>query len=96
MFNWWFIIALFIVGVLVVKARHVKHRFFAILLVLLVLFFYLTVPRVIQGHDVDLKTFDGIILTVRLYFAWLVHAFGNFQELTGKAVGMDWVGNQTG
>ncbi len=96
MINWWLIAALLIVGLLIAKVRHMKHKFFAILLVLLVLFFYLTIPRVIDGKDVDLRTFDGIVLTTRLYFSWLVHSFGNLKELTGHAVAMDWVGNRTG
>lgn len=95
MVNWWLIGALLIVGLILAKARHVKHKFFAIFVVLLILFFYLTIPKVISGKDVNLKTFDGIVVTTKLYFTWLKHGFGNMKSLTGQAIGMDWVGNQS-
>ncbi len=95
MINWWLIAALVIVSLIIVKARHIKHKFFVVLFVLLILFFYLTLPRVIQGRDVNLQSFDGIVLTIRLYSAWLVHGFGNLKEITGNAVAMDWIGNQS-
>lgn len=96
MLNWWLIAALLIVALILAKARHVKHKFFAIAVVLLILFFYLTLPRVISGKDINLKSFDGIVATTKLYFTWLKHAFGNVRGLTGQAIGMDWVGNQSG
>ncbi len=95
MVNWWFIAALFVAGLLLAKARHLKHKLFAILAVLLILFFYLTLPKVIGDRNVDLKTFDGIVVTVKLYFAWLNYAFGNVRSLTGNAIQMDWVGNKS-
>lgn len=95
MVNWWLIAALLIVGLILAKARHLKHKFLAVLVVLLILFFYLTIPKVIAGKDINIKTFDGIMMTAKLYFAWLVHSFGNIRTLTGQAIEMDWVGNQS-
>ncbi len=96
MVNWWLIAALLIVALVLAKARHMKHKFFAFIVVLLILFFYLTLPRVIGDRDINLKSFDGIVATTKLYFAWLKHGFGNVKGLTGQAIGMDWVGNNSG
>lgn len=95
MINWWIIIALLVVGLLLAKARHLKHKFWAVLIVLLLLFFYLTLPRVIEGKNIDVKTFDGMVMTGRLYFTWLQHSFVNVKDVTGYAVKMDWVGNKS-
>jgi hypothetical protein len=92
----WIVLAiLVVVFLLLLKARHIKHRFFAVLLVLLFIFIYFTSTQLLSNKGLDFKTFDGWMKAVKIYFTWLGHAFGNLKDLTGQAVKMDWVGNST-
>lgn len=95
MVNWIFIFALLVVGLLLAKVKHLKHKSLAVFLALIVLFFCLTVPPAVKNSDVNFKTFSGVAETFKLYFVWLGHSFGNVKTLTGNAIKMDWVGNQS-
>lgn len=94
-------ISLVIIGVLVVvfliilKVRHTKHRFFALILVLLLVFFYLTATSLFSDKNIDFKSFDGWMSAGKIYFSWLWHAGGNAKTIAGNAVKMDWAGNST-
>lgn len=97
MWYWWWIliIVLMIVLFAVIKVRHMKYRFFAILFILFLIFVYLSVSNVVNSNKIDLKTFDGAILAGKLYFSWLGNLFHNTQSLAGNVVKMDWSTNST-
>ena len=94
-FSWVIIIVLVVAFLLLLKARHIKHRFFALILVLLLIFVYFTSTSLLSGKNIDFKTFDGWVSAGRIYFSWLWHAGGNVKELTGNAIKMDWSENST-
>lgn len=92
----WIIIGLLLVLLLfLAKARHVKHKFYAIFLVLVLLFIYLSASRVFSGANIDFKSFEGWVKAGKLYFSWLVHIGGNLKSLTGEAFKLNWAGNST-
>lgn len=93
--SWIIIGILVVVFLLVLKARHVKHRFFALLFVLLIIFVYFTSTSLLSGKNLDLKTFDGWTSFGKIYFSWLWHAGGNAKAVIGNAIKMDWVGNSS-
>lgn len=80
---------------LLLKARHIKHRFFALILVLILIFIYLTSSSLLSNQNLNFKTFEGWMKAGKIYFSWLGHAFGNAKEITGQAVKMDWIGNSS-
>ena len=90
-----------IVGVLVVaiwifiEIKRMKHKLFAILLIALILFSYISFAVTIKGEDIDLMSVDGIMTASQLYFSWLGSVFVNLKSITTYAIGMDWQGNQT-
>lgn len=94
-------ITLFIISILVIavyilfEIRRLRHKLFAIFLIALILFSYLSFTLVLRGHDVDLKTVPGLIKAGELYFLWLEGVAGNFVVLTGNAIQMDWSGVDT-
>jgi len=92
----WIIIGLLLVLLLFfAKARHVKHKFFAIFLVFILLFLYLSASQLFSGANIDFKSFEGWIKAGKIYFSWLVNIGGNLKNLAGEAIKLDWVGNST-
>jgi hypothetical protein len=93
----WLLIGVALLAILIVSKfihfRHIKHRITAIAIILLVLFIYATFSAVIHNNSLNLKTASGILAAGKVYFSWLVQAFGNLRELTGNAIKMDWMPN---
>ncbi len=96
-------VTLLIVGILIiaiwvlVELKRFRHKFFAIFLIALILFSYLSFTLILKGKNIDLKTSSGIIQAGKLYFSWLGSIFGNFKTITTNAIKMDWAGqNRTG
>ncbi len=84
------IVALILVVLLVMKARHFKHRIFAVIFILILVFIYVTSTRVLSEYHLNMKSVSGIEKAVKVYFVWLGGAFDNLKSLTGNAVKMDW------
>ncbi len=93
--NWILIVVVLGLVVLFFKAHEVRHRFFAMAIILLVLFFLVTFASVALQPGVDFKTFEGVTSAGKVYLAWLGHAFGNVKSITGNAVALDWAPNAT-
>jgi hypothetical protein len=96
-------VAIFIVGILIavvwlmLEFKKFRHKYFAIFLIVLILFTYLSFTYVIRGKNVDFGTVSGVINAGKLYFSWLGSLFGNLKFITTNAVKMDWSGqNSTG
>lgn len=93
---------LIIIGMLIIlififsKAKHFKHKTYWMLIVVFILFFYISASQVIKNADLNLGTFEGIMGAGKLYFNWLIHLGGNAKALGAQAIKMDWVGNVTG
>lgn len=77
------------------KARHFKHRTYAILIILIFVFFFVTGVKVIGDNKLDVTTFNGVLTAGKLYFSWLFQLGGNVKNLVGNAINMNW-GNITG
>jgi len=92
-----FVIAILIVAIwVVIEIKRFRHKVFAIFLIALILFTYLSFTVVIKKHDVDLKTVPGMVEASKLYFSWLGSVFGNLKSITTHAIKMDWKSiNQT-
>ncbi|MBU3913733.1 MAG: hypothetical protein KKE50_06595 [Nanoarchaeota archaeon] len=95
-FSWIILGVLLVVFLVLLKVRHVKHRFFALILVLLMIFLYFTSSSILANKAIDFKSFEGWVTAGKIYFSWLIHAFDNTKSLLGNAIKMDWAGNSTG
>lgn len=93
-----FIVALIVAVIwLVIASKRLRHKMFAIFLIALVIFTFLSFSMVVKKNNIDLKTVPGMVDAGKLYFSWLLSVFGNVKTITGNAIGMDWAGgNQTG
>lgn len=89
-------VALFVVAGLIItiwlliEAKRMKHKIFAVFLIVLILFTYLSFVVVVKDENIDYKTVPGIIEGGKLYFAWLNSLFGNLRSITAYAIGLDW------
>ena len=85
------IIAVLIVSIwVIIEIKRLKHKLFAIFLIALILFGYVSFAFVMKGHDLDLKSVPGLIDASKIYMSWLGSAFANMKSVTSYAVKKDW------
>ena len=85
------IIAVLIIAIwFIIEFKRLRHKMFAIFLIVLILFTYISFSVVLKGANVDFKTSSGVIEAGKLYLVWLGSAFGNMKVLTANAIKMDW------
>lgn len=85
------IVAVVVVAIwLIIEAKRLKHKVFAIFIIALILFSYISFSVVIKNNDIDLKTTEGWKIASKLYFNWLGHVFSNIKDVTTYAIKKDW------
>lgn len=90
----WIIVAVLIGAVyLIYNLRHLKHKAFLILFVILVLLIYVTASKALSNKNIDWKSIEGIERGSKIYFSWLSGAFSNVKTITANAAKMDWSSN---
>ncbi|MBI2045506.1 hypothetical protein HYT23_05595 [Candidatus Pacearchaeota archaeon] len=70
--------------------KRLRHKFFAMFLIILILFTVISFSVVTKNRGVDLKTAPGVLQAGKLYFSWLGSLFGNVKSITGYATDLDW------
>ena len=87
----WLILAILVVLLFVFyKARHMKHRIYILLAIIVLIFIYTTGTKIVNQSNLNLNTLEGIVNASKLYFSWLGHAFNNAKVIIGNAIHMDW------
>ena len=81
---------------IIVELKRMRHKIFAIFLIGLVLFSYLSLSFVFKEKEINFTSIEGMTTAATLYFSWLGTVFSNFKSITSKAIKMDWKGNETG
>ena len=85
------IIAVLVVAIwLIIEAKRLKHKVFAIVLIMLIIFTYISFAVVIKNNEIDLKTTSGWVSAGKLYFSWLGGIFTNVKSITAYAFKQDW------
>jgi len=72
-----------------------KRRFFAILIILFLLFAVYGFNATFAGKNLEINSVGDFGNAAQLYLAWFGNAFENIQIITANAVKLDWRGNQT-
>ena len=86
-----FIVSILIAGIwILVELKRLKHKIFAIFLIALILFTYVSFMVTIKGQDIDLTTIPGLATAGKLYFVWVVNIFDNVKTVTAQVINMDW------
>ncbi|MBU0894736.1 MAG: hypothetical protein KKF48_00535 [Nanoarchaeota archaeon] len=94
-------IALFVVAVLIIaiwvfiEIKRLRHKVFAMFLIALILFAYISFAVVIKDRNLDFKSIEGWIVAGKIYFSWLGSIFGNLKTITTNAIKMDWAVSET-
>jgi hypothetical protein len=90
------VIAVLVVAIwVIIEVKRFKHKIFALFLIALILFTYISFASVIKGKDLNFKSVDGLKEAGGLYLSWLGSIFGNMKMLTVNAINMDWKANET-
>jgi hypothetical protein len=86
-----FIVAVLIVAIyLVVEIKRLRHKLFALFLIALILFTYISFTVTLKGQNIDLATITGWVSASKLYLSWLGSIFENLKEVTAQVINMDW------
>lgn len=90
------LVAFIIIAIwIIIEIKRFKHKVFAIFLIFLVLFSYISFSTALAGEEVNLTSFEGIKKAGNLYYSWLVSVFNNVKSITTKAINMKWEPNET-
>ena len=79
---------------ILIEIKRMKHKLFAIFLIVLILFVYVSMMVVFKGKELNYKSIGGLQEASTLYFSWLGSAFGNVKSITNNAIKMDWGGDE--
>jgi hypothetical protein len=90
------VICVLIVAIwVVIEIKRLKHKLFAIFLIGMILFAYISFSLVFKDQETDFKSVPGMFQASKIYFSWLGSIFGNMKSITTHAIHMDWNGNDT-
>jgi len=85
------IVAVLVVVIwLIIEAKRLKHKVVAVVLIMLIIFTYVSFAVVIKNNEIDLKTTSGWASAGKLYFSWLGGIFTNVKSITAYAFKQDW------
>lgn len=91
-----FVIMISIIAIwILIEIKRLKHKVFAVFLILLILFTYISFSVVLKNQDINVKTVPGAIEAGKLYFSWMGSMLGNLKSITMYAIKKDWKGNET-
>ncbi len=95
MVSWIVIAVLILVALFLLEFKDIKHRFFLFIVIIFLLFMFVSMGIVYFNYDIDLTSFDGVVKSGKIYFTWVGNFFSNFKDISGYAVKHDWGVNST-
>ena len=75
---------------ILMEVKRLKHKLFAIFLVMLLILGFVSTTYIFKNQDIDYATLPGIVTATKIYFSWLVSIFNNTKTITANAIKMDW------
>lgn len=82
---------------LLVELKRLRHKIFAIFLILIILSIYFSVTYVFRDQTINFNTVEGMTSASKIYYSWMVSVFNNIKVITLNAIKMDWsTQNSTG
>lgn len=86
-----FIVAVLIIAIwVIIEIKRLRHKIFAIFLIALILFTYISFTITLKDQEIDMKTIPGLMAASKLYISWLASAFNNLKSITTQAISLDW------
>jgi hypothetical protein len=75
---------------MIIEIKRFEHKIFAILLIGLILFGYLSTINAFKTQELDFTSISGIYSTGSIYLSWLGGFFNNLKTITLNVIKMDW------
>jgi len=92
---WIMLIILVIILFVFLKLKHAQHRIFLAVLIILVIFFYISYTQIFAGQDINLNSSEGLTKIGKVYISWLGNIFYKAKGIMGNVIKTDWKGNLT-
>jgi len=89
-------VTFFVIAVLVIfiwfffEIKRMRHKLWAIFLIGLMLFTYISFTASLKNNDVELNSIGGVIDAGKLYISWLGGVFMNVKSISAYAVKQEW------
>lgn len=96
-FSWTsiFVLSIITIGIwVVIEVKRFKHKIFAILLIVLVIFSYVSFAVVAQDNELNFTSISGVVEATKIYFAWIGSILGNLKTITANVFKLDWSANK--
>lgn len=86
-----FVVAVAVIAIwIIIEAKRLKHKLFAIFIIALILFTYISFTVVLKNSNTDVKTVTGLVTATKLYGIWLGNIFKNMKSVTSYVSHQDW------
>ena len=86
-----FVVAIAVVAIwILVEVKRLKHKLWAIFLIGLILFTYISFSASLKGKDIKLNSVEGVASAGKLYLSWVGTLFGNVKTVTAYAIKQNW------
>ncbi len=72
------------------EVQKLKHKIWAIFLIGLIVFTYVSFAVVLKDKNIDYTSPSGLIQAGGAYLSWLGSMFGNLRMMTSHAIKLDW------
>jgi len=90
------ILSVLILGIWIfTELKRVRHKLWAIFLIALILFGYISFTVVLKDKNIDYHSFSGLMGAGKLYLSWVGSILGNLKTITANAIRMDWGTNSS-
>ena len=90
------ILSVLILGIWIfTELKRMRHKLWALLLIVLILFGYISFTVVLKDKNIDYHSFSGLMRAGKIYLIWIGSIFGNLKTIVGNAINMDWGVNNT-
>ena len=90
MWTWILIGVILIILLVFFKFKEIRHKFGLVFIAIMLIFFIFSFTQIYKTNGADLKTFDGVMKVVKVYFSWLGNLFKTTGEVTTYAIHQDW------
>lgn len=89
-------VTFFVIAVVIIliwfflEIKRMRHKLWAIFLIGLILFTYISFTANLKSHDLELNSVGGVIDAGKLYMSWLGGVFTNVKSISAYATKQEW------
>ena len=84
------ILALVAVIWFIAEFQKIKHKIWAVVLIVLLVFGYLSFTIVLRDQNIDYTSPAGLMQAGKVYFVWMGSLITNIKAMTMHAINLDW------